>query len=454
MNQKHILLKGTAILTIAGMFSRVVGFFYRIFLSQTIGAEGIGIYQLIFPVYALSFSLTSSGIQTAISRFVSSKIAVSDRKGARDILTAGTLLSVLMSLAFALLLCLKAEFIASRMLFEQRCTPLLKLLALSLPFASIHACIIGYYMGLKRTDIPATSQIFEQLVRVGSSFLIYRIIMERGYPLSPSLAVMGLVCSEIASVLYTGTHIAFHHRNEKLRDRVLGQRHFPFACVSQILLFSMPLTLNRVLINLLQSVEAVCIPLRLQAHGLNTASALTTYGTLTGMSLPLVLFPSAVTNALGALLLPAVAEAQAANRTDAIRSLIQKTVKSCVLLGAAATVFFLMTGNLCGKFLFHNQEAGTYILILAWLCPFLYLGTTLSSILNGLGKTFSVFAINSVSLLIRILFVWFVVPIFGIAGYLWGLLLAQLLQSSLLLYQCLKHGQCPKPSPIRQKNSF
>ena len=97
MIQKHPLLKSTAILTCAGMVSRIIGFFYRIFLSKTIGAEGIGIYLLLFPVQTLLFSLTSSGIQTAISRFVSARLASNDKKGARDILLCGMMLSVLFS---------------------------------------------------------------------------------------------------------------------------------------------------------------------------------------------------------------------------------------------------------------------------------------------------------------------------------------------------------------------
>ena len=80
MIQKHPLLKSTAILTCAGMVSRIIGFFYRIFLSKTIGAEGIGIYLLLFPVQTLLFSLTSSGIQTAISRFVSASLHRTTKK--------------------------------------------------------------------------------------------------------------------------------------------------------------------------------------------------------------------------------------------------------------------------------------------------------------------------------------------------------------------------------------
>lgn len=431
MNQKHTLIKGAAILTAAGMASRIIGFFYRIFLSQTIGAEGVGIYLLILPVHALIFSLTASGIQTAVSRFVSSKTAVGDRRGAKEILVCALALSALLSVAAALFLYLKADFIAVSLLHESRCAPLLQALCFSIPFGSIHACIIGYYTGLKRTDVPAISQLFEQVVRVASSFLIYQIMLEQGVTASPVLAIYGTFCSEAASVLYTGTKVILHHRIEHTRLSV-----FPFHCITEILTFSLPLTVNRVLINLLQSAEAVCIPLKLQAHGCTQALALSTYGTLTGMALPLVLFPSAITNSLAVMLLPTVSEAQAAGNTKAIENLTRKTIKSCLLLGSFCTIFFLLAGNLCGILLFDSKEAAVYIQILAWLCPFLYLGTTLSSILNGLGKTFDVFLINVLSLLLRILFVWFAIPAYGILGYLWGLLLSQLLQSVMLLYRC------------------
>ena len=136
------------------------------------------------------------------------------------------------------------------------------------------------------------------------------------------------------------------------------------------------------------------------------------------------------------MLLPAVSEAQATGDRHRIASLSTCTIQSCLLLGICSTLFFLLTGNLCGTFLFHNAEAGTYILILCWLCPFLYLGTTLTGILNGLGSTFTVFLINMAALLIRLFFVWFVIPFYGIKGYLVGLLISQLLHSILLLF-CL-----------------
>ena len=97
LSVKRTLFTGTLLLTAAGILSRFIGFFYKIFLSRTIGAEGLGIYQLIFPVMALCFSLTSAGIQTSVSRFVSSEIGKQNPAGARFYLLIGLILSVCLS---------------------------------------------------------------------------------------------------------------------------------------------------------------------------------------------------------------------------------------------------------------------------------------------------------------------------------------------------------------------
>lgn len=259
-------------------------------------------------------------------------------------------------------------------------------------------------------------------------------MVEKGIQVTPVLAMYAMLTSEIIVVLYTGTRFLLHHPSS-------FEKACPFSAhsIREILTFSLPLSTNRVCLSLLQSAESICIPLRLQAFGLARSAALSSYGTLTGMALPLVLFPSAVTNALSVMLLPAVSESQAGKDRKAIARLSVRTVQSCLLLGILCTIFFLVFGNLCGILLFNSNEAGTYIQILSWLCPFLYLGTTLASILNGLGKTFLVFLSNMAALFIRFLFVWFAIPFSGIKGYLLGLLFSQLLHSLLLLF-CLNRS--------------
>ncbi|MDO5425040.1 MAG: polysaccharide biosynthesis protein [Eubacteriales bacterium] len=430
MKSEHPIWRGALILTAAGFASRLIGFFYRIFLSHAIGAEGVGIYQLIFPVYAMTCSLTVSGIQTAISRHVSAKTATGDREGAGKVLAAGLLLSLGLSVPVAFFVYGNAEFIASRLLLEARCAPLLRLTAWAAPLGCIHSCLHGYFYGLKRTDVPAVSQLLEQLSRIGASYLIFCIFLEKGLTPSPVLAAAGMVVGELVSTLFTATAFLFRKEPARTRKPVLPDRQ----AFSNILSMAVPLSANRAMLNLLQSIEAACIPRQLQVYGLTSAESLSLYGVLTGMAMPLILFPSAITNALSTMLLPSVSEDLSLNKTEKICQTVERTIDSSLWLGIFCTGAFLLTGNDLGRFLFGSELVGPFILVLAWICPFLYLGTTMTSVLNGMGKTLQTFLQHMASLIIRILFVWFAVPSYGIQGYLWGVLVSQLLLAFLAVF--------------------
>lgn len=116
MNDRHLLLKGTLLLTLSGFLTKILGFIYRIFLSQVIGAQGMGIYQLIFPIHTLCFALSVGGIQTAISRFTAARAALKDEQGARDIFLLSTFLSVLIALLSSFFLYRHASWFAVHIL--------------------------------------------------------------------------------------------------------------------------------------------------------------------------------------------------------------------------------------------------------------------------------------------------------------------------------------------------
>ncbi len=445
---KHPLVTGTILLTSAGLLSRLIGFFYRIFLSHTIGAEGLGIYQLIFPIYAMTFSLTVAGIQSSISKFVAeaaakgaagtmdtgrtsfhkSRIPHTERSDTRLLpdsftyLYVGLFLSLLLSFLCMIVLYRYADVLAVRVLEEPRCTPLLQILSLTIPFGAIHSCINGYYYGLQKTAVPAGSQLLEQLARVGGVYVLYRIATSQGQPVTIHMAVWGLVIGEIASVLYSVSFTRFRK----------GCHGYTKA-LAQISVMALPLTANRVFINLFQSVEAIMIPGKLKDFGYLPQEALSVYGVLTGMAMPMVLFPSAITNSVSVMLLPAISEAQAKNDREYVRKAIRKSCFYCITLGLSCTLGFLLVGRPLGQLVFANQLAGTFIVTFAWICPFLYLTTTLSSIINGLGKTGATFLLNLAGSGIRILAVVVFIPIFGIRAYMIGMLVSHLAVSGAAL---------------------
>lgn len=434
MSQKNVVLRGAFFLTAAGVAGRIIGFFYRIFLSRIIGAEGVGIYQLVFPLYALAASLTVSGIQTCISRFVAAKTAFGDKRGAVRIFYTGLTLSACMSLAVcAVLLCFH-DNLAVYFVKEPRCSDLLRLLAYSIPFASVHACIDGYYYGLKRTEIPSIGQIVEHIIRFAALLLLYSIWTEKGIPVTPSIAVYGIIIEEFTAALFSATAITIHFSKQPPLPQAFHRTGY---YIKELLALSTPLTLNRVLVNLLQSFESLLIPFQLQLTGMSSSDALSIYGILTGMAMPLILFPSAITSSVSTMLLPVIAEAQATKDYSAIIRAVKKTCFYCLLLGIACWLGFLSLGSFLGNFLFQNQLAGDFISSLSWLCPLLYLTPALFAILNGLGYAKSVFFHNMSGILTRILFILIAIPRFGILGYLWGLVAAQLILT-LLSFLTLK----------------
>lgn len=431
MDNKYVLLKGTLLLTGAGFITKIIGFIYRIFLSQTIGAEGMGIYQLIFPIHTLCFALSVGGIQTAISRFTAARASLKNEQGARDIFVLSGALSTAVALIVSLILYENASWFAVHILLEERCTSLLKLMAFSIPMGTLHSCVNGYYYAKKKMSIPAASQLLEQCARVGVSYGLFLILTEQGLPITPMLAVAGLVGGELVSMIFSLLVILWDYRKAGYRLRNLRS---PGTDMKEILAFSFPLTCSRLLVNILHSIESVLIPGHLRLYGLDNGSALSIYGVLTGMTLPLILFPSAITNAVSTVLLPSVAEQQAVGNHQAIRRAIFLSAKYCLILGFLSTAFFFFAGDFLGLVLFKNEFAATFIKTLAFICPCLYLSGTLSGILNGLGAANQSFILNTLGLGVRIAFVFFIIPEYGIQGYLWGLIVSELLVTGLSLY--------------------
>ena len=216
MGQKKQLLWGTIILTATGFLSRLIGFFYRIFLSHTIGAEGLGIYQLVFPVQALCLALTVMGMSTAISRFVASRFAVKDLKGAHDIFLVGTGVSVLFACLVSWVIRENASFLSSVFLGEPRTESLLCLMSWSLPLCALHNCINGYFYAQKKTGIPAASQLLEQFVRVATAYLAYSFLLSRGQEPTAWIAVIGIFTSELCVVLFCLFFLLWNHQKSKL----------------------------------------------------------------------------------------------------------------------------------------------------------------------------------------------------------------------------------------------
>ena len=441
---KNTLLIGTATLILTGLLTRFLGFYYRIFLSSKIGAEGIGLYQMIFPIYILAMSISSSGIHLAICQSVSK-----DEKRAGSSLFSGLLISIPLSLFCSILIYFGSNFIASNYLNEPRCQPLLLILSLCIPIASIHNCINGYFLGKQNAFIPGITQLIEQIGRISIVFIIFTFFSQNraSSPIALAIiAVIGLFASEIISTIFSigalflskdKLKCSISQKNNILKASYLS--HLIHLNSKKICTLSLPVTLTNVSLSLVHSIEATAIPLYLHKSGLTTSEAISIYGILTAMAMPFILFPSTITCAVAKMMLPIISKAKASNNHSKIEFLASNTLKYCTLFGLLCAGFFIFSGHFIGTYFFNSPTAGSFITILAWLCPFIFISTTLGSILNGLGFTKITFYHNLFSALLRLSFIIILIPFIGIKGYLWGLLASELLCALLHTISVVKY---------------
>lgn len=452
---KRPLITGTFILTLTGLVSRLIGFFYRIYLSRLFGEENLGIYQLISPVVSLAFSLCAAGYQTAVSKMTAELAACLPwgKNNAKNLpLWASLSISLPLALVCTLLTYFGAVPIGCNLLREPRTVPLLRTLAFSFPFVGVHACINGWFYGMKKAGLPALAQIIEQLTRVTCVFLITAKDLSQGRMPDVHTAVLGLAIGEIVSmtvaVLTFLPYLSLRSKHTSVQfvnppvarplngiDSSSASRSSTLPPMSSIyhgiLGMALPLTANRLVLTFLGSIESVAIPERLRAHGYDVATSLSVYGVLTGMALPLIFFPNALTGSIAVMLLPMISENHCLCKTDVVRALTFRTLKYCLMIGMACLSVFVLFGPTLGSVMFHSALAGRCIRTLGWICPFLYLDVMLSSILQGLGKAGTIFVINVLSLMTRLAFVYLAIPRFGLRGYLWGMLAGQLLLTAL-----------------------
>ena len=439
---KSNIIKGTLILSCASILSRIIGFIYRIYLADILGEQLLGTYQLIFPIYVLCFTIYGAGMQSAISQVVATLMgknnthskddglngSVSKNRTPRTILLAGTILSFTLALFLSIFINFNSKWIACNILMVPDCDIYLKLLTYLFPFCSISACICGYQYGLENAKPPAIAGIIEQITRILFVFIVQGFFSDK--EICCQIAVYGLTVGEFFGFLYNMSTIKNKTFNKR-KNKISLKESFKLLLPVFISLTSIKLT-----ISLLHSVESIFIPASLVKYGYTMNEALSVYGIYSVMAMPFIMFPATITMAISTMLLPAVSKAHSSGNKKQIKKLIRRTSYFCLVTGMAATVFFLLFGNICASLFFHNELAGRYLTVMSFLCPFLYLNMTYSSILNGLGKPHMTFVITVVCTLIKILSLIFFVPKYGMIAYIAASLVAEALLCVMLRHYC------------------
>ncbi|MDE6025057.1 MAG: oligosaccharide flippase family protein [Lachnospiraceae bacterium] len=419
---KKTIIKGTLILTIAGIATKFLGFYNRIFLTRTIGVKEIGIYQLVFPMYILAFSISCSGLATALTKHISYYLGQNKYKTMKKITRHYMLLTAGLSIGTCTFLYIFSDWICTSILKNSDCSPLLRTIIIAIPFVALKAGINAFFVGVDKPGFQGITNFFEQIIRIGTGMLLAYKWADGG--LTAKLAVVAVVSGEIAATvlsiffyLITQKKIMPKSDMEEGKNRILK----PF------LMDAIPITTNNLMLTLFSSLETILIPAMLFYYYASSDKSMEIYGMLTGIIIPFLLFPATITTSLSTMLLPAVSYARARSNHAAILEAIKKSLIFCVFLGLLSWGFYMLFGKTLCMMTFKNEYAGILLQRVSFMCPLIYISGNMSAILNGIGKAFGNLMINVSGLVVRILITVSLVPSYGINAYFFGMTLSYLL---------------------------
>ena len=423
------IVQSTLILTVASLINRLLGFGYRIYMSNILGPEGMGLFQLIMPIYALAWSISCSGLTTSVSKLVAAEKAKGQYGNMGRILKQALAISTSLGFVLTIVLFFFSDTIAARMFNDERLTISLKILSLSFPFMAAGSCVRGYFMGLQETMIPAISQVFEQCIRLAVIYLLAASMMPLGLAYATAAAMIGIFAGEVLSFVF----VILSYKGYKLKWKYFKKPTISSRESLYMLgAMALPLTFNRITGSLLSAFENLMLPRRLVAYGMTNSEALSEFGKISGMAMPLVQFLSALLVSLSISLVPAVSEAMTLNNFGRISNTVSKVMLFTTITGIGSAGVFIMLANELGEIIY-NQNIAHILILLGIMCPFMYMQTTLSGILNGLGEQVFIFRNSLISSAISIAFIMLIVPRMGLNGYILGSFIGLVIICSLSL---------------------
>lgn len=432
---KKALITGTIVLTLTSFVTKILGFIFRIYMSNIMGAEGVGLYQLIFPIYMLIWAVSSAGISLAVSKKVAEHTARGKHADAIRTLKSALILSVGIASVMSIFIFIMAPWVANSYIHEPRTELALKYLCVCVPFMATACCIRGYFQGRQEMAVSGLAQVIEQIARMSIIFLLAGFYIPKGIEYACALGALGLCAGEFCSAFFTFVMLQIKKHHLPRTRATIPYR----TMLGTIFTISVPITANRFLTSALSSIENILIPIGLQKYGMNASDALGMYGMFSGMALPLLLFPSMVTMAISTALVPAISEAVAKKNTRALHKTVSKSIQYSAVIGIGSCALFLTLGQEIAMACYGRSEVGELLKYLAIICPFLYLRDILTGMLNGLGLQKLTFKGNSIASIICIGTIVLLVPRQGIIGFV----IAMLIQSSLVtcyhMWHTLKH---------------
>lgn len=402
------LYRSAAVVTVFAVFEHFLGFLYRIILSRLLGPEGLGVYQVALTVFAVFLTISSSGLPITLSRVISKHRAKGSKRGEQSATAAAILIALMFSLPITLLLFLfRTPF--SSIFSDPRCADLFYILIFGLSFTSVYSIIRGYFWGNKRFFAYSVIELIEEIIKISMGvFLLLGIATGFSDVNKAAIAVLiSYLCSFVIAVVY------FIIKGGRLRS--------PKKEFLPLLKSSLPVTAMRTSSSLMNSLISVVFPMRLMAAGFSSSVALSEYGVVYGMVMPVLMTPGSFIGSLAVVLVPTLAECYYRKETEESGKLVEKAIGTTLLIACLLIPLFIACGENVGIFLFNNAESGKMLRDCALVLLPMSITMISTSLLNSINcerQTLFIFLLGSAAML---LCVWFLPEYLGSGALLLGM---------------------------------
>ncbi len=408
--KKQIFLANTILLTAVTLILRAVGVSFHVYIANAIGAAGMGLFSLIMSVYNFGVTFACSGIQLATTKVVSEELAVGAEGGVRRTVQRACVYGLVFGGSAFLLIFFGAHFFGMHLLHDERTIKALKILSVSLPCVALSSVANGYFTAVGRIYKSAIAQVAEQLIRVGGCFWLLSIVGTENVKTACNAVVTSGCGAEILSFLFVFMllrqdmqHYQGKHTGEKITKRILG--------------IGIPIAISTYVRSGLTTIEHIMIPRGLKRHGGNQEAALSVYGMVHGMVMPIVFFPSAVLHAFSTLLIPEITIYHKRRDVKRIQSFIERSLYLTIIfsIGTSGILFFF--AEEIAMAIYHNNAVAQLLKQLAPLAAVMYFDDVVDALLKGLNQQVYSMGYNIADSLLAICLMLFLLPAKGIDGY-------------------------------------
>lgn len=438
MKRIKVFFGNAALLSASTLLMKAVSVIWGAYISGRIGAEGMGLFSLITSAYAFALTLATSGINLAVVRLVSEELALGNGRGAVRAMRRCLMYAVIFGTLSAVLLFSLSVPISEKLLGDSRTLLSLRALSLSLPFISVSNVLSGYFSAVRRVYKNAISGVIEQIVKIVIVLLTLDILAPRGIEYACLALVIGTCVSEGISFSYMFLLYIIDKSRHLPKTDVLP----PQDLTKRMLGISLPIALSTYLRSGLLTAEHALIPRGLRLYGANASDALSMFGIVHGMVLPLVLFPAAFCQTYASLIVPELSEIRAKQKnikeSRHVKYIVSRSIKFGMLFAALVSGVMIFFSDKLGMLVYNNELCGKYIRIFGALVPVMYLDTVVDGMLKGLGEQIASMRYNIIDSAVSVVLVLILLPKFGIAGYVFCVFFTEILNAALSLGRLIK----------------